>query len=155
MKCTCQFISLYSQLKIAIMEIIRLKGTDKKLYTMVGPLVMDADVLKQNNGYPFKTSEEYTWYIAVEKKKVVGFFPFILKGKHRIYIDNYFIAEDNPDVFDVLLDAITNDYYEDLDITALVHKRHVDYFKRNHFQCIKDWKNYETMQYNPEMEVEE
>ena len=154
MKCTCQFFSLYSQLKIAVMEIIKLKGTDKKLYTLVGPLVMDAEVLKQNNGYPFKTSEEHTWYIAVDKKRVVGFLPFIPKGKSRIYIDNYYIEGDNADMFDVLLDAITDDYYEDSDITALVHKRHVDSFKRNHFQTIKDWKNYETMQYNPEVEVE-
>lgn len=137
------------------MEIIKLKGTDKKLYILVGPLVMDAEVLKQNNGYPFKTSEEHTWYIAVDKKRVVGFLPFIPKGKHRIYMDNYYIEGDHADVFDELLEAIIKDFQDKSDITALVHKRHVDSFKRNHFQMIKNWKNYETMQYYLEMEVEE
>ena len=136
------------------MEIIKLKGTDKKLYICVGPLVMDAEVLKLNNGYPFKTSEEYTWYIAADKKRVVGFFPILPKGKHRIYIDNYYIEGDNVEVFDGLLDAIISDYDEKSDITVLAHKRHVDSFKRNHFHTIKDWKNYETMQYIPEEEVE-
>ena len=132
------------------MEIIRFKGTDKKLYSLVAPLVMNAEVLKQNNGFPFKTSEEHTWYVAVNGKKAVGFLPFVHKGGRRIYIDNYFIQSDDAVILDALLDQVTDDYYPDTDVTALVHKRHVPLFKRNHFRTTKDWKNYETMQYEPE-----
>lgn len=58
-----------------MMEITKLDGTDERLYPLVGPLVMNPEVLKQNNNYPFRTSESYTWYIAREEKHVVGFVP--------------------------------------------------------------------------------
>lgn len=136
------------------MDILKLKGTDKKLYDLVAPLVMDMEVLKQNNGYPFKTSEAHTWYLAIDKKQVVGFLPFVYKGKDRIYIDNYYIKSDETKVLDTLLDAVTDAYYPDKEVTALVHKRHVNIFEENHFVSIKKWKNYDTMSYEPIMETE-
>lgn len=36
---------------------------------------MNPDVLSANNNYPFKTTEHYVWFIAVDKKSVVGFMP--------------------------------------------------------------------------------
>lgn len=48
------------------MEIIRLEGTDRKLYEWVAPLVMNPAILRQNNNYPFKTSHRHVWYLAVE-----------------------------------------------------------------------------------------
>ena len=40
-------------------QIIRLKGKDKHLYRLVAPMVMDPEVIRANNNYPFKTGEEY------------------------------------------------------------------------------------------------
>ena len=135
------------------MEIIRLKGTAKRLYTLVGPLVMDADVLKQNNNYPFKTSEGHTWYVAIdEKKKVKGFMPFVVKGGKKVYIDNYFLQDDDTSTADALIDYITDDWFPEYTVTILAHKRHAELFRRNHFVTTKEWKNYETMEYEPSME---
>ena len=47
------------------MDIIKLQGTDKKLYELIAPLVLNPAVLRQNNNYPFKTGPKYTWYIAI------------------------------------------------------------------------------------------
>ena len=53
-----------------MMQIIQLKGKDKHLYRLLAPLVMDPEVIRANNNYPFKTGEEYVWFIAIEDKEV-------------------------------------------------------------------------------------
>ena len=58
-----------------MIQIVQLHGTDKKLYELVAPLVMSPEVLKQNYNYPFRTSEEYEWFVALDNKHVVGFVP--------------------------------------------------------------------------------
>ena len=47
----------------AMIQVIQLKGKDKHLYQLLAPLVMDPDVIRANNNYPFKTSEDFVWYI--------------------------------------------------------------------------------------------
>lgn len=41
------------------MDIIKLKGEDKRLYELVAHLVMDEEVLAYNLNYPYKTSFDY------------------------------------------------------------------------------------------------
>ena len=36
-----------------MVQIIQLQGTDKRLYELVAPLVMNPEILKQNYNYPF------------------------------------------------------------------------------------------------------
>ena len=52
-----------------MMQIIQLKGKDKHLYRLLAPLVMDPEVIRANNNYPFKTGEEYVWFIAIKIRK--------------------------------------------------------------------------------------
>ena len=40
---------------MCVMDIVKLQGTDRKLYEFVCPLVMNPAILRQNNNYPFKT----------------------------------------------------------------------------------------------------
>ena len=49
-------------------QIIELQGTEKRLYQLVAPLVMNPEVLKQNYNYPFRTSESFVWFVAVDGK---------------------------------------------------------------------------------------
>ena len=58
-----------------MVQIIQLQGTDKRLYELVAPLVMNPEILKQNYNYPFRTSEDLVWFVAVDKKTVIGFIP--------------------------------------------------------------------------------
>ena len=66
-----------------MIQIIRLKGKDKHLYRLVAPMVMDPEVIRANNNYPFKTGEEYVWFIAIEDKEVVGFVPVEQKSRKK------------------------------------------------------------------------
>ena len=78
-----------------MMQIIRLKGKDKHLYRLLAPMVMDPEVIRANNNYPFKTGEEYVWFIAIEDKEVVGFVPVEQKSRKKAVINNYYVkAED-------------------------------------------------------------
>jgi hypothetical protein len=55
------------------MKIEKLNGKDKRLYMLIAPLTMDTSVIRKNGGYPFTTSQEHIWYVAIDKKKVIGF----------------------------------------------------------------------------------
>ena len=76
-----------------MIQIMKLNGTDKQLYKLVAPLVMDPEVLKMNNNYPFKTTDKFVWFVAVSGKKVVGFIPIEQRGNVAI-INNYYIDKD-------------------------------------------------------------
>lgn len=59
----------------------------------------------------------------------------------------YYIRDNDSDTIDGLLDSITEDISADVILTALVHKRHINDFRRNHFNTIKELTNYDMMQY--------
>jgi len=129
------------------MNIIRLSGLDTRLYELVAPLVMNPAILRQNNNYPFKTTYRHVWYIAMVDETVIGFMP-VKKTTEGNCIDNYYICGDDPATIMGLLDYIVEDIGSESIVTALVHKRHVDVFKRHHFHTNKEWKNYDKMQYD-------
>lgn len=129
------------------MDTISLKGTDKRLYELVAPLVMNPAILRQNNNYPFKTSARHEWALAIENGEVVGFMPVKLKNEGGD-IDNYYISGDRSDIIDALLGQVLANGRLSVDLTALVHKRHVADFARNGFSTVKEWKNYDKMQYD-------
>lgn len=129
------------------MEIKRIKYDDPKLYNLIAPLVMNPVVLKGNNNYPFKNFSGTVWYVAMEDGNVSGFMP-LKKNNIGFYIDNYYISDDDPDTIDGLLDSITEDIPVNSILTALVHKRHVNDFRRNHFNTIKELTNYDMMQHS-------
>ena len=128
------------------MEILRLNGTDKRLYDLVASLVMNPAVLWQNNNYPFKTSRRHVWFIALEKDSVVGFMPVEVR-ENRSCIDNYYIRGDSDDTIDRLLEYIISDKNLGGPLTAVVHKRHSDAFQRNGFATYLEWRNYDKMDY--------
>ena len=39
-----------------MIQTIQVQGTEKRLYQLIAPLVMNPDVLSANNNYPFKTT---------------------------------------------------------------------------------------------------
>ena len=80
-----------------MMQIIQLKGKDKHLYRLLAPLVMDPEVIRANNNYPFKTGEEYVWFIAIEDKEVLGFVPVEQKGRKKAVINNYYVKAEGTE----------------------------------------------------------
>ncbi len=129
------------------MEIIRFDGIDKGLYELVAPVVMNPAVLRQNNNYPFKTTFRYVWHVAVEDVAVMGFMP-LKPSSSGICIDNYYIRDDDAVVADALLESAVKECAHSGELSALVHKRHVELFSRRGFRTVLEWKNYDKMKYN-------
>lgn len=123
------------------MEILQLDGLEPQLFNLIGPLVMNPKVLKANNNYPFKTTERFQWYIAINDDNVVGFLPVEQKGSGGV-INNYYIQDDNAEVLEGLLAAAssTRDY-----VSAIVLIRHEPVFTRCGFQPEHRWTKYIKM----------
>lgn len=96
-----------------MMQIIQLKGKDKHLYRLLAPLVMDPEVIRANNNYPYKTGENYVWFVALEDKEVKGFVPVEEKRGKRCIINNYYVntdGEKREEILSLLLSAILKEY---------------------------------------------
>jgi len=84
------------------MKIEKLNGTNKRLYQLIAPLAMNSTVVKQNGGVPITTSGSHTWYVAIEKKKVVGFLSLVGGSIRHDY-------HNDAKVFDQLLRNLMSD----------------------------------------------
>jgi hypothetical protein len=126
------------------MEIMQLKGEDQQLYDMVAHLVMNKDVLKYNLGYPYRTSPEYSWFITVDDDSVLGFVPVKLKDG-RAQINNYYIKNDDKEIFAALLENILTTLSPDFEIESIAQTRHIPVFEKNGFSVILQWKRYAKM----------
>jgi superfamily II DNA or RNA helicase len=80
-----------------------LAGTEKRLYEVVGPLVMNPAVLRQNDGVAFKTSENHVYFVALDDADdCVGFIPVQKKGKMGL-INNYYIQDRDKELMSSLI----------------------------------------------------
>lgn len=125
-------------------QIIRLDGIDKKLYPLIGPLVMNPEVLHFNNNYPFKTGEQYKWYIAVSQKEVLGFIPVEYRKQEWI-INNYYACLDKEnEILSTLVKAVIKEWEQEssISLSAVVQTRHLTIFTEEDFEITKNWKIY-------------
>ncbi len=127
-------------------EIIRLGGTERRLYELVAPLAMDAAVIRWNNGYPFKTSGEHTWYVACRGRKVCGFMP-VRRSRGRALIDNYYAEGDDPSVLAALLAEAVKGRDGGARLDAMVQKRHAGVFAGGGFETVAGLTKYDKMTY--------
>lgn len=125
------------------MDILKLDGLSPQLFALVGPLVMNPKVLKANNNYPFKTTERFEWYIAVEDDNVVGFVPVERKSSASV-INNYYVQNDDENILKELLNAVTP---KD-NLQAVVQTKHEKIFAECNFCTEHRWTNYVKMTYN-------
>ena len=127
-----------------MVQIIQLQGTDKRLYELVAPLVMNPEILKQNYNYPFRTSEDFVWFVAVDKKKVIGFIPVEEKKKEYV-INNYYIESNNEDTLKLLLEKVISDTNTSKELTSVTFMEHSSLFKDLGFSEEKIWTRYVKM----------
>ncbi|MDE5709886.1 hypothetical protein [Bacteroides sp.] len=127
-----------------MIEIIQLHGTDKKLYGWVAPLVMNPEVLKQNYNFPFRTSERYEWFIAVEKKHVMGFVP-VEHRKSESIINNYYIKDKDADTLKLLLEKVVETVGEEKVLAAVAFREDKELFDELGFVEEKAWTRYVRM----------
>lgn len=127
-----------------MIQIIQLQGTDKRLYQLVAPLVMSPEVLKQNHNYPFRTSEDYVWFIALDNRHVVGFIP-VERKKSEYVINNYYVKEKNVDTLKLLLEKVIDTLDKGVNLTAISFVEDKDVFKEQKFSVEKVWTRYVKM----------
>ncbi|MDR2806509.1 MAG: hypothetical protein LBB85_12930 [Dysgonamonadaceae bacterium] len=84
-----------------------LHGTEKRLYDLVAPLVLNPFVIQQNRGIAFKTTRKHVWIVSVtDNEKCTGFLPIQLKH-NRGEINNYYIQDrDEELLLSLLTDAL-------------------------------------------------
>lgn len=130
-------------------QILKINGIAKELYPVVGPLVMNPEVLKYNNRYPFKTNKNFEWYIAVDETngETVGFIPLEHKS-HETLINNYYAQQEgHNEILNLLIETIRQDMTKNMPpLTALVQTQHATLFKKQGFTITKEWKLYLKMQ---------
>ncbi|MEL5894105.1 hypothetical protein AAE250_11435 [Bacteroides sp. GD17] len=127
-----------------MIQIIQLQGTDKRLYQLVAPLVMSPEVLKQNYNYPFRTSEDYVWFIALDNRHVVGFIP-VERKKSEYVINNYYVKKKNVDTLKLLLEKVIDTLDKGVNLTAISFVEDKDVFKEQKFSVEKVWTRYVKM----------
>lgn len=127
-----------------MVQIIQLQGTDKRLYELVAPLVMNPEILKQNYNYPFRTSEDFVWFVAVDEKKVIGFIPVEEKKKEYV-INNYYIESNNEDTLKLLLEKVISETNTSKELTSVTFMEHSSLFKDLGFSEEKIWTRYVKM----------
>ena len=133
-----------------MIQIIQLKGKDKHLYRLLAPMVMDPEVIRANNNYPFKTSEEYVWFIALREREVVGFIPVEQKNRKKAVINNYYVkaeGAEREEILSLLLPAVTAKFEPEsrlLNSITLIQDKEI--FEKFEFTSLdKKWTRYVKM----------
>ena len=133
-----------------MMQIIQLKGKDKHLYQLLAPLVMDPDVIRANNNYPFKTNEDFVWYIAIDNREVVGFVPIEQKSRKKAVINNYYVkaeGTEREELLSLLLPAVIAEFGSEtwlLNSVTLIQDKEI--FEKFEFVSMdKKWTRYVKM----------
>lgn len=126
------------------MQVIQLQGNDKRLYELVAPLVMNPEVLRQNHNYPFRTTENFVWFIGMEKKNVIGFIPVEHKKKEYI-INNYYVKDNKEETLKLLLEKVISETNADVNLTSVTFIEHRQVFKELGFSEEKVWTRYVKM----------
>lgn len=143
----CFFTSYinYDNLTVTAMtQIIQLGGIDKRLYSLVAPLVMNPDVLKANNNYPFKTTDRYIWYIAMKSRQVIGFIPLERRSNYSI-INNYYIVTDQEEILSQMISDICFATGTEHTLYSVAFVEHRKLFEKYGFVVEKEWKLYVKM----------
>lgn len=85
-------------------HIEKIWGTDSRLHQLIGPFIMNPEVIRMNGGYPFRNTEDHLWYISVREKNMVTGFLAVRDGR----ICNDFTWQDN-DLLEVLIKKALSD----------------------------------------------
>ncbi|ODU60971.1 MAG: hypothetical protein BGP01_08805 [Paludibacter sp. 47-17] len=129
-------------------QIMKIKGQSSELYTLVAPLVMSVSALRQNNNYPYKTSNRHYWYVLLENKQLRAFIPLEHKDIAYFKIDNYYAPSgtERGELLRELLEAILPEYQSQGRVSAIVQKRDQETFEKAGFSVVRTMKIYVKME---------
>ncbi|MDR1683053.1 MAG: hypothetical protein LBS25_06670 [Candidatus Symbiothrix sp.] len=117
--------------------ILKLKGTDKLLFSLVGPMVMTPAVLAANDNYPFRTTEKHVWYVAVRgKKNVLGFLSVVNNTIGNDYVNK------NLKLLEALLNQAITDQPKGSTLYFMAGKNELPLLEEMGFLIDKETVNY-------------
>lgn len=122
------------------MQIEQLEGTDKQLYQLLAPLVMSPEVIHANNNYPFKTNDNYVWFIAMEEENIMGFVPVERKMSKKGIINNYYITAVSGEERERILLAL---------LTVIAHRFKPEEWTLSSITLIQDKETFEKTGFVP------
>lgn len=127
-------------------KILQLPGTEAELYRLVAPLVMNPVVLRKNLNFPFRTSEKFIWWVAVDKdtEAVLGFVP-VENKRMELVINNYYVADRESDLLHLLIDTVVAGVGEEKNLSAVSFIQDMELFASFGFKEEKRWTNYAKM----------
>lgn len=126
-------------------KIMEFEGLDPALYQWVGPLVMNPAVLKQNYNFPFRTTQDFRWYVVVEEEEVLGFIP-VERRKSGWIINNYYIKGQDASLLSALLERVISVASEERQtLTAVSFLKDRDVYREHGFEEVNLWKRYVKM----------
>lgn len=128
-----------------MIQTIQLQGTEPQLYQLLAPLVMDPDVLRKNNNYPFKTTPDYIWFVAMDEQRVLGFMPVEKRYSHLGVINNYYADEREEEVLMQLITAVISAFGDEKELHSVTLTKHLSIFTSCGFKIEKEWKRYIKM----------
>jgi hypothetical protein len=138
-------LEVLSRKVINMAVVVKMAGTSPELYSCIAPLVMNPEIIKYNHNYPFKTSESFVWFVASSEEQVVGFFPVEVRKKSAV-INNYYVSNNDEDVFLSLLEAVINEFMgAEKVLEAVVQKPHESFFLAQGFEIERTWSLYLKM----------
>lgn len=138
-------LEVLSRKVINMAVVVKMAGTSPELYSCIAPLVMNPEIIKYNHNYPFKTSESFVWFVASSEEQVVGFFPVEVRTKSAV-INNYYVSNNDEDVFLSLLEAVINEFMgAEKVLEAVVQKPHESFFLAQGFEIERTWSLYLKM----------
>lgn len=145
-------LEVLSRKVINMAVVVKMAGTSPELYSCIAPLVMNPEIIKYNHNYPFKTSESFVWFVASSEEQVVGFFPVEVRKKSAV-INNYYVSNNDEDVFLSLLEAVINEFMgAEKVLEAVVQKPHESFFLAQGFEIERTWSLYLKMKKTNEEE---
>ena len=135
-------LEVLSRKVINMAVVVKMAGTSPELYSCIAPLVMNPEIIKYNHNYPFKTSESFVWFVASSEEQVVGFFPVEVRKKSAV-INNYYVSNNDEDVFLSLLETVINEFMgAEKVLEAVVQKPHESFFLAQGFEIERTWSLY-------------
>ena len=138
-------LEVLSRKVINMAVVVKMAGTSPELYSCIAPLVMNPEIIKYNHNYPFKTSESFVWFVASSEEQVVGFFPIEVRKKSAV-INNYYVSNNDEDVFLSFLEAVINEFMgAEKVLEAVVQKPHESFFLAQGFEIERTWSLYLKM----------
>jgi hypothetical protein len=120
---------------------VKVAGYDADLYGLVGPFVMNPDVLRLNDWYPFRNTEDDRWYIAVRGRNLVTGFLSVCEG----HIRNDFTWQD-PAVLERLLEEVLADADAGVALSFLAEETEVPLLEKLGFAESRRTRRYAKME---------